>query len=153
MDEPMMRVEVDVTSSPRRTGLRHTAARSRLLPLVLLAVIALLVITVALARLFAAGQPAMKKDVLLKFADFDYARTLNRDDVVALLGPPTSIEPLQPGMAEVCRWDAVYPTLTGSDAFRLTLAFDRSEPQGFVVAGGLFKNDHVVSPYRAYRER
>jgi hypothetical protein len=40
----------------------------------------------------------------------------------------------------------VYPTLVGSDAYRLTLSFNRSTPKGVVVAGGLFKNDLTVEP-------
>jgi hypothetical protein len=140
-----MHAQLTPAAAPSRPSTSRAAAGSRVLPLVLFAAIAFLLITVDLARLFAAGQPVIKQDVLLKFADFDYARTLDRADVVALLGPPTSIEPLQPGMAEVCSWEATYPTLLGSDAFRLNLCFNRTEPRS-VVAGGLYRNEKAVKP-------
>ncbi len=134
-----------IATSEMPTRRPNPAARARVLLFVLIGTIAALLVALALAHLYGQGQAPIPKDLLLKFADFEYARQLDRADVVALLGPPTSIEPLQPGIAEVCLWEANYPTILGSDAYRLSLCFDRAEPKG-VVAGGLYQNNETAKP-------
>ena len=120
-----------------------TPHRSRTLLLLLCSAIAVLVFGITAVRFYVASRQPIKKAALLRFADFQYARELTKADVIRLLGPATSCDPLKPGFAECCNWEVVYPTLVGSDSYRLTLSFDRTEGKE-VVAGGLYKNDDVV---------
>ncbi len=109
---------------------------------VLLFAIVLLVLGLLSFGLIGWDRPAFERAELLEFADYDYQRRLTKEDVVALLGPPTSSDPIQPGFAECCSWEATYPTIVGSNSYRLTLSFNGSG--GTIVAGGLYKNGEVV---------
>ena len=124
--------------------MRTTSSRGWFLPFVILFCIAVLAVALITARFYSRSQPPIDEAMLLTLHEFQHARQLTKDDVVELLGPPTSSEPLQPGMAECCHWEVEYQRLVGVNKYRLTLSFNSDDKR--VIAHGFFKNGKSFHP-------
>ena len=92
--------------------------------------------------LYRPGQPPTasvtspsRRQLFDKFSDFNYATTLTRAQVVAMLGPPKDVDPPKDGFAECCTWRESFGPPLFASAYRLTLSFGSDDD---VIAGGLY---------------